>query len=305
MPKEICFCKCYFLIIDILKYLCYISCMKYKMEEDKIIIYGFEDFNPKHICECGQMFRFFVDADGNYVVASGREFAKIIKTQFGYEIVSSNPKYFEHYFDLGFDYSKAKKELYAFDKLKNAIDVGGGIRIVNADPVETVFEFIISANNNIKRIQKIIENMCAIGEMVITSYGNFRAFPTVQALSDMPLEWFETLGAGYRAKYLKDTADKLVNVDITNIMQLSNQDLYNWLISLKGVGPKVASCIMLFGFSRREFFPVDTWVEQVYYNHFYNGDKTRKQIQKYFEDMFGNLSGLAQQYLFNMERNGG
>ncbi len=278
--------------------------MEYKIEKDKIIIYGFEDFNPKHICECGQMFRFFVDKDGNYIVASGREFAKIIKTHFGYEIMSSNTQYFEHYFDLQFDYSKAKKELYNFKKLQKAIDAGGGIRIVNADPFETIIEFIISANNNIKRIQKIVEKLCEVGDVVKTDFGTFHAFPTMQQLSNMPLEWFESLGAGYRAKYLKETADILNNVDMSQIVCLTNQDLYNWLIFLKGVGPKVASCIMLFGFSRREFFPVDTWVEQVYYNHFYEGDKTRKQIQKYFEEMFGNLSGLAQQYLFNMERNG-
>lgn len=304
MSKIFGFCKCYFLIIDIFKYLCYICRMRYEIEKNKIVIDGFEDFNPKHICECGQMFRFFLDENGNYIVISGRELAKIIKTQFGYEILTDNPQYFEHYFDLGFDYGLAKQKLYSFDKLQKAIDTGGGIRIVNADPLETIFEFIISANNNIKRIQAIIEKLCTVGEIIRTPFGVFNAFPTVEKLSNMPLEWYETLGAGYRAKYLKDTADKLMNVDIESVEQLSSKELYDWLISLKGIGPKVASCIMLFGFSRRNFFPVDTWVEQVYYNHFYEGNKTRKQIQKYFEDMFGDLSGLAQQYLFNMERNG-
>lgn len=277
--------------------------MKYYVCSDKIIIDGFDDFCPKHICECGQMFRFFIDKDNNYVVASDKNFAKIVKTETGYEIITQNPHYFEHYFDLKFDYSAAKQKLYRYNKLQNAIDAGDGIRLVNADPIETIFEFIISANNNIKRIQKITEKLCEIGDVVHTNFGTFHAFPSVEKLANMPLEWFETLGAGYRAKYLKQTADFLKNIDIKEIVCLSNNDLYNWLISLKGIGPKVASCIMLFGFSRREFFPVDTWVEQVYFNHFYDGDKTRKQIQKYFETMFGELSGLAQQYLFNKERN--
>lgn len=277
--------------------------MDYKIEQNKIVIEGFTDFNPKDICECGQMFRFFVDDDGNYVVASSKYFAKIVQTNLGYEILTDHPYYFKHFFDLDFDYSKAKQRLYNIKELQGAINFGGGIRIVNADPTETIFEFIISANNNIKRIQKITERLCEIGECIITPFGTFNAFPTVEKLSQMPAQWFESLGAGYRAKYLMQTAKYLATINMEQVSLLPSKDLYDWLISLKGVGPKVASCIMLFGFSRREFFPVDTWVEQVYNEHFYAGNKTRKQIQSYFQNMFGDLSGLAQQYLFNMQRN--
>lgn len=278
--------------------------MIYKVKTDKLIINNTQDFNPKHICECGQMFRFFVDENNNYTVVSGAQVAKIVKVQNGYEILTTNPQYFVNYFDLDFDYAKAKQTLSAYEQLKPAIDAGGGIRVVNGDPIENIFEFIISANNNIKRIQKIVEKLCEIGEDINSPFGKFKAFPSAEKLASMPLEWYNTLGAGYRAKYLKETADYLKSVDISEIEALPSDKLYKWLINLKGVGPKVASCILLFGFSRREYFPVDTWVEQVYNNHFYQGDKTRKQIQEYFQNMFKGLSGIAQQYLFNMERNG-
>lgn len=277
--------------------------MDYQIFKDKIEVYNREDFNPKHICECGQMFRFCVDESNNYTVASGDKFAKIVDDGDKYTIYTDSPSYFENYFDLKFDYSAAKKELLKFKELACPIDAGGGIRIVNGDPIETIFEFIISANNNIRRIQKIVERLCTVGRSVKTNFGEFKAFPSVEVLAAQPIEWYNNLGAGYRASYLKHTADYLVNVDINQIKKLPSSELYKWLLLLKGVGPKVASCILLFGFGRREYFPVDTWVEQVYYNHFYVGDKTRKQIQEYFENLFGEYSGLAQQYLFNMERN--
>ncbi len=277
--------------------------MDYKIFDNKIEVYSREDFNPKHICECGQMFRFFVDSNGNYIVASGSKFAKIVDGGSKYTIYTSDPKYFATYFDLDFDYGKAKRQLSKFKELAEPIKQGGGIRIINGDPTEVIMEFIISANNNIKRIQKIVEKLCEVGETIKTEFGDFKAFPTIKKLASMPQEWYNNLGAGYRASYLKHTADYLANTDIEEIKKLPSDKLYKWLIGLKGVGPKVASCILLFGFGRHEYFPVDTWVEQVYYNHFYEGDKTRKQIQEYFESMFGEYSGLAQQYLFNMERN--
>lgn len=276
--------------------------MTYKLYKNKIIINGKTDFNPKHICECGQMFRFYI-VDGCYIIVNNQYAAKIIETETGFEILTNNPLYFEHYLDLNFNYSKAKNILSKNKLLLPAIKTGQGIRLVKADAEETIFEFIISANNNIKRIQKIVEKLCEIGDSFSTEFGSFKAFPSAKKLSEMPLDWFETLGAGYRAKYLKCTADFLAKINMNDIQSLSSDDLYKWLINLKGVGPKVASCILLFGFGRTEFFPVDTWVEQVYYNHFYVGDKSRKEIQIYFESMFKEYSGLAQQYLFNAERN--
>lgn len=277
--------------------------MKYNIIDNKIIIYGKEDFCPKHICECGQMFRFFQDDCGNYVVISSDKIAKIVETESGYEIVTDQPQYFANYFDLDFDYSQAKNKLRAVPQLLDAINAGGGIRLCKADPVEMIFEFIISANNNIKRIQQIVNKLCEIGDEKESIVGKYKAFPTINQLKNMPLDWFETLGAGYRAKYLFETSQYLSGVDISSIQNLPSEELYQWLLNLKGVGPKVASCILLFGFSRREYFPVDTWVEQVYNNHFYQGKKSRKQIQHYFQNLFGDLSGIAQQYLFNMERN--
>ncbi len=272
--------------------------MIYKIIDNVIYVYDKSQFNPKHILECGQVFRYGKDKNDNYYVFSKSFKATIVEKPDHYEILSNNADYFKNYFDLDTDYNQIKSKLKNNKVLSPMIDYGYGIRILNADSHEMIYSFIISQNNNIKRIQQIIERLCQIGDTI----EDYKSFPTAKQLKNQTLEFYQTLGAGYRDKFLKETADTLFNVDIQKIKELSSDELYNYLLSLKGIGPKVASCIMLFGFGKKDKFPVDTWIEQVYYNHFSKEKRTRPQIQKYFEDEFKENSGLAQQYLFYYER---
>lgn len=272
--------------------------MIYETKNNVIVVHDKSQFNPKQILECGQVFRFGIDENQNYFVISKNNKATIIEKENCYEIHSNNSDYFVNYFDLNTDYNAIKNTLKRNKILSPMIDYGYGIRILNADPEEMIFSFIISQNNNIKRIQKIIEKLCIIGE----KESDYHAFPTTKQLANKPLSFYQTLGAGYRDKFLKETADFLLNQDINKIKSMETDELLKFLISLKGVGPKVASCILLFGFTRKNKFPVDTWIEQVYYNHFSKQKRTRPQIQAYFEKEFGENSGIAQQYLFYYER---
>lgn len=272
--------------------------MIYEIKNNIIKVYDKTQFNPKHILECGQVFRFGLDENNNYYVISKDKKATIVCQENCYEIISNSPEYFVDYFDLNTDYNKIKKILSKNQVLAKAIPYGYGIRILNGDPEEMIFSYIISQNNNIKRIQKIIEKLCKLGK----KNESFNAFPTIKELSNAPLEFYQNLGAGYRDKYLKHTADYLKNMDIETLKSISTDKLYSFLISLEGVGPKVASCILLFGFQKKDKFPVDTWVEQVYYNHFDSKKLSRPEIQKYFENEFKEYAGIAQQYLFYYER---
>ncbi len=272
--------------------------MIYKLEKNIIYVYDKSQFNPMHILECGQVFRYGTDADENYFVISKDKKATIIEKDDHYEIISKAPEYFVEYFDLNTDYNKIKNNLKQDSVLAPMIEYGYGIRILKADPEEMIYSFIISQNNNIKRIKKIIEKFCEIGD----DNEEFKSFPTTKKLSEEPFEFFENIGAGYRNKFLFEASRMLLNQNLNEIKNLSTDEILKFLLSIKGVGPKVASCILLFGFGRMEKFPVDTWIEQVYYNHFSKEKRTRPQIQKYFEDKFKNFSGLAQQYLFFYER---
>lgn len=272
--------------------------MIYKVENNNILVFDKSQFNPKHILECGQVFRFGKTDDDNYYVISQDKKAIIKEYEKYYEIKSDYPDYFVEYFDLNRDYNKIKQSLQNDKILKPMIDFGYGIRILNADPIEMIFSFIISQNNNIKRIQKIIENFCKIGKKQTDYY----AFPTVDEINNQPDEFFKSLGAGYRDKFLKESAYQLKTVDIEQIKNKTSNEILNFLLSLMGIGPKVASCILLFGFSKTNKFPVDTWIEQVYYNHYSQEKLSRAKIQEYFENKYGEYAGIAQQYLFYYER---
>lgn len=272
--------------------------MIYKIENDIIKVLDKSQFNPEHILECGQVFRYGKDENNNYFVISKNNKATIIEKENHYEIISNNTDYFVNYFDLNTDYNIIKTKLKQNKILSPMIDYGYGIRILKADPLEMIYSFTISQNNNIKRIKQIIERLCEIG----SANNNYKNFPTQSELFNAPLKFYESLGAGYRAKFLKELSVTLKDTNFEEIKNLSTDEIYNFLINLKGIGPKVASCILLFGFSKTEKFPVDTWIEQVYYNHFSKEKRKRPQIQEYFESEFGNFSGIAQQYLFFYER---
>lgn len=276
----------------------YNDIMIYEIKNNVIYVYDKTQFNPKHILECGQVFRFGKDEIDNYFVISKDQKATIIETPDAFEIYSTDPKYFARYFDLDTDYNKIKQDLKSNKILSPMIDFGYGIRILNADPTEMIFSYIISQNNNISRIQKIIEKLCEVG----TQKEGFKAFPTLEQLKAQPLSFYQSLGAGYRDKFLKETADNLTESQIITALGYDTDTLLKWLNSLKGIGPKVASCISLFGFARKDKFPVDTWNEQSYYNHFSKEKRSRPQIQQYFESQFKEHSGIAQQYIFYFER---
>lgn len=272
--------------------------MIYKIKDNDIIVFDKTQFNPKQTLECGQVFRFGKDKNDNYFVISKNNKATIVEKDDCYVISSNDPYYFVNYFDLNTDYNLIKAQLKKNKILSKMVDFGYGIRILRGDSEEMIYSYIISQNNNIKRIQKIIEKFCEIGE----EFQDYHAFPTTKILSEKNMDFFSNLGAGYRDKYLKEACEFLSNHDLEQIKTKSTDEIFKFLTSIKGVGTKVASCILLFGFGKMEKFPVDTWIEQVYYNHFSKEKRTRSQIQQYFENEFKNFSGLAQQYLFYYER---
>lgn len=270
--------------------------MRYEKQDNGIKIIGKEDFNTKHILECGQIFRFEKINDSEYVVYSKDLRAKVIENSDGFFIETTNPDYFVNFFDLDTNYSEIKKRIEdVAPNLTEAIENGYGIRILKQDIFETIVSFIISANNNIKRIKLIISRLCkALG----TNKGDYYAFPTVEQLSGHSEDFFRGLGLGFRARYLSEVSNAYSLLIKDNPCAMTDITLEKRLMEIKGVGQKVANCILLFGFGRKAVFPVDVWIERVYYEMFSTEKRTRPQIKKYFIDKFGDLSGYIQQYLF-------
>lgn len=255
------------------------------------IIIDKSELNIKDTLECGQFFRYRAD-DKSYTVRSLDKTAVLYYNGNNTVIESDDSEYFHNFFDLDTDYNKIKRTLYDMLFMKDAIDNAPSLRILRQDPTETIFNFIISANNHIPRIKAIIERLCK-GD----------AFPTIDTLGDYPLEFYSSLGAGYRDIYLYETAKKLREDKqfVDSIYNLDTPTAEKKLCSLKGVGPKVADCILLFGYYRMNTFPVDTWIKKVYKDIFGLDDNPRVIHEKLIAT-YGDLSGYAQQYLFYNKR---
>lgn len=283
----------------------------------KKIVYGSEFFNIKDTLLCGQVFRFKINfkasadfgAEVYDVFSSDKRCVAYNKGEKAIvECEEKDADYFYNYFDLERDYSKILSSAFNVGGiLKTAANHGKGIRILNQDPEETLFSFMVSQNNNIPRIKAIIEKLCeGAGEKKDFCGEEYFAFPTHTALSFKDKKFFTDVGLGYRAEYIKNLADNFADVfDAEKLRKLSTSDLKKSLLSVYGVGGKVANCVSLFGFHRSDSFPVDTWIEKVYREDLCGTLKARDKISQELVAKFGENSGYFQQYLFYYKRNSG
>lgn len=268
--------------------------MEYIKNKNEIIITNPQDFNVKQTLDCGQIFRYTIE-DNIAKVYSKDKFANIVSTANEIIIKTDDVDYFENFFDLKTDYNKIKLELKKDKFLNKAVDYGYGIRILKNDTYEMIVSFIISANNNIARIKKSIEYLCSnFGE----EKNGYFAFPTLKQLKKASIQDFKKAGLGYRAEQMFETVQKLQEYDIENLKTMSRTEQFNFLISLKGIGEKVANCILLFGLNAKDVFPVDTWINKVYNKLTNSIEKDRKKITRELTAKYGQLSGYAQQYFF-------
>ena len=288
--------------------------------EQTYVIKNVKSFNLNDVFECGQCFRWNKEDDNSY---TGIFLKNVLNVK---EEIEENNKNIiitgicdgdikevcNKYFDLDRDYEDIKNKLSKVDNyMKESIEYGEGIRILNQDLWEMIISFIISANNNIPRIKKIINNISkAYGEKIEYRGNIYYTFPRSKDLKDVTKENLRTLGLGFRDKYIIETTKMIENNDI-NLVKLEQEKdtkkVRNELLKLSGVGPKVADCILLFSTLKRfDVFPIDVWVRRVMNDlYIHNEDENKvnkKEIEKIAKEKFGNLEGIAQQYLFNWRR---
>ena len=286
------------------------------MEEKIYKIKNQDSFELEDIFECGQCFRWNKEEDSSYtgVIKNGVINVKKIENEIIFKGICDKElkDVVENYFDLSRDYSKIKKQLSEIDSyMKTSIEYGKGIRILNQDLWETIISFIISANNNIPRIKGIIERLSAkYGKEIEWNGKKYYTFPTPEELKDVSVEEYRKLGLGFRDIRLYETTKMILEhkVDLQKMRENTNtKEVREELLTLSGVGPKVADCILLFSDLKRfEVFPIDVWVRRVM-NDLYikEADETKVskvKIEKIANEKFGNLAGLAQQYLFYWRR---
>lgn len=269
----------------------------YKILDDSIEVQNI-DFDIRHILECGQVFRFKKQVFGYTVYSLGQK-ADIYCQKDTTKIFCNDKKYFAKYFDLDTNYDTIKSELKVVGGLYDEIEYGHGIRILHQDPIEMIISFIISANNNIPRIKLIIDRMCtSFGD----NMGDYFAFPTLTQLSKITETDFRNMGCGYRSGFLVDTIKKLCDFDVMSLYDMPTDKAKKVLLSLKGVGNKVAECILLFGYGKTDVFPTDTWIVKAYQDKYGNELSNPIEISKFFTRLYGKYAGYAQQYMFYAKR---
>lgn len=303
--------------------------MEYYEKENSVVLKNVKNFNIEEILECGQCFRFEKIENLKYKIVAYGKVLYITQTEDSVEFTPCNKEDFENiwydYFDLDTDYNNIIEEISKNDPImKSATEYADGIRLLNQEPYECLLSFIISQNNNIPRIKKIIKAMAETYGKSLGSYinavnqgwggmaethgkslGDEYAFPRLEEIENATVEDLMELRMGFRAKYIFDCISKLKNgeVDLSKADTLNTDDLRKELISIKGVGQKVADCVLLFSLKRRETFPTDVWIKRVMEHLYFNDEeKDIKEIHAYAQEKWGKYCGYAQQYLFYYAR---
>lgn len=278
-------------------------------DENGVIIEGMRDFDPIHTFECGQCFRWHREADGSYTGVVRGRVANAAYTPG--KLVLNNvcagdfKEIWFDYFDLGRDYGEIKMIVAKDEVMQKAVEFGGGIRLLRQEPWEALISFILSSNNRIPRIMKIIEDLSGLYGRELRYRGRkYYAFPDVQSLAACSLEQIESCRAGYRCGYIQRTAaDVAAGVfELQKLTGLDTEDARNYLLKLHGVGCKVADCMLLYSGTKQDVFPTDVWVKRVMEELYFKRQAGFKEVRQFAAEHFGDYSGIAQQYLFYYAR---
>ena len=260
------------------------------------MIYTFvcNEFDPERILFCGQAFRWKKEGEIYSGIASGHFLTLSVKeNEVTFHDINEDEKdFWLNYFDIQTDYAALVNTFSADESMKKACGMCKGIRVLRQDPFEVLISFIISQNNNIKRITGIIERLCEYyGEPTEHGY----MFPNKEALYDVAPDDLALLRAGFRAKYIAHAMEliKSGEIDLDSIYDMDIDTAREYLKKIKGVGDKVADCVLLFGYHKTEAFPKDVWIKRVMRELYPSG---LPQCIKGYE-------GIAQQYLFDYARN--
>ena len=264
-----------------------------------------KNIDIKEILFSGACFRCTLESDGSITNILKDRVINLKQEGNTIYIKSSNYENIENvikdYFDLNRDYESINKDLLKKNSsIKNMIDECKNYRILNQDSFEMGISYIISQNNNVKRISNIINNISKkYGNKIIFEGKEYFLFPTYERLKNISTYDLKEFKLGFRDKYIIDYINKYESLNIDNLI---TEDALKSLMSVKGIGLKVASCILLFGYKRMDVFPIDTWVKK-YMSQTYNIKDDIKDIKEFAYNNFYPYTGLVIQYMFHTQRN--
>jgi N-glycosylase/DNA lyase len=271
--------------------------MKYEIKGKNVVVSDVTCLDIELCIFCGQAFRWKKNDDGSFHGIVDGKITDIEQSDGKIIFRNTSKEDFENvwkdYFDFDADYENYCKILSADENINKACKEYYGIRILHQKPWEALCSFIISQNNNIPRIIGIIDRLCEnFGEKIGE---NDYSFPSYESLKNLTVDDLAPLRAGFRHKYIVDAVQKLCNgeIDLEKIKDMPIEEARRELMKIKGVGAKVAECTLLYGFGKKEAFPVDVWVKKIMAEMYPQG----------LPECSRNIEGIAQQYLFHWRRN--
>lgn len=264
-----------------------------------------KNFNLKDTVTCGQIFRFDIEDDNSYTVILSDRVINIKQIDNKLIVNSNNmdnlKEVITNYFDLEYDYENINNMLINNNpELKEIINYSNGLKMINEPKEEVIISYILSSNNRVPQIKKTLDNISKeYGEKVYFNNKEYYLFPKLEDLKKASIDDFRRLKCGFRDKYLYEFINSNFNID--KLDSINSDDALDLLMKNKGIGEKVASCILLFGFHRFDVYPIDTWVKK-YMKDEYNID-TVKGIKEFCKERYKEYAGLVIQYMFNYKRN--
>lgn len=280
---------------------------KSEFENNTVIIRHISDFDPEAMLFCGQAFRWEKEKN----LYRGIAYKRVVYIEMQrntLRVFPASKKEFEEiwedYFDLKRDYQAVKDGFIKDEILQRGIEYAPGMRVLNQEPFETMISFILSANNNIKRISGIIEKLCRrYGEKIDFEGKTYYAFPDAASLADAEMNDLMDCGTGYRARYVKAAAHFVCEgFNLQALKEIPYAEAKKELTCIPGIGPKVADCILLYSLGFAQAFPLDVWIKRAMFNLYGYSAKNDKEINDFVCTKFGKYAGLAQQYLFHYVR---
>ncbi|MBE5938584.1 MAG: hypothetical protein E7265_11245 [Lachnospiraceae bacterium] len=271
------------------------------------MIISVSEFDIRQIADSGQCFRInkldaarATDAVKYSVIHEGKYLEVCQKNSSLVELSCDEEEYekiWKPYFDMDTDYKKIQNMIDSEDKfLLSAAEYGSGIRILKQEPWEMIISFIISQRKSIPAIKSSIEKLCKMcGDRIEVSNGEYYAFPDAYKVASLSLEHLNSCGMGYRSGYISSVARQVAqgDIDIYAWNSLSDDELLSELLKLRGVGAKVAGCVMLFGYYRVAAFPKDVWINRALSEYYPKG---------FPFELYPSCAGIMQQYIFNYMR---
>lgn len=270
------------------------------------VLSGVECFDLDKSCSCGQAFRWRAFFGGQLGIVRGKP---VLAVSDGHDIVLSgasmeDARMWALYFDLCRDYKAIEETVAADPRLAVCFPEAHGIRVFNQEPFEALISFIISQNNNIKRISGIVERLCALaGEPVSFMGETLYAFPAPERIAALTEDELTAIGTGYRAPFIKAAAKRIADgYGLEKLRDMELSEARAELLTFLGIGPKVADCVLLFSLGHSDAFPVDVWIDRAMKALFFEGNKAKKAELCEAVSGLGEYSGIIQQYIFQYAR---